>query len=187
MNNNQNQNLLPVASFVNECKICGEKFRADNEKETLCLIHRVAADLKLPYDETIINVNLLNIWQSGNYDKEKGVDRLLSQVAEGVIPLDTLTEDERKIYSTITTIRKNVSNENIEGLLKKYIENKSKHFDLLVVLKYSKDSDFSVYGIRYSKRMISKLKDKSILFKKKFAISLVVAYETKKAKGANKK
>lgn len=173
---------IPVRQFTTVCEVCGKQFESNRESEDLCLVHRVLYDLKLSED-TIINMNIVKLWQAGRYDKVTGIDPMLAKISEGAIILKGEESlESRDIYTTLSVCNSDVTSELIEGYVSLLMKHKNVAFDILVVVRYSQRSNFHVYGLRFSKRMATKLSKKPVLFRKKYAISLVNKHFLKKLK-----
>lgn len=178
---NKKKTEIPVRPYINTCEVCSAQFSSDSQNETMCLVHRVLSDLKLPED-TIVNMNIVNLWNAKRFDKAKGADRMLASIAEGVILLDGIPEESRKIYSKLSVVDSTKGNEDIEEFVKKLMDKRKLVYDAVVVLRYNNKSNFHVYGLSYSKRMVKILSKKDTIFKKNYAISLVNNYVLKSIK-----
>lgn len=170
---------IPVKNYTFSCKVCGSEFNTSNQGETLCIVHRVLNDMKLP-DDTIVGMNMINLWRAGRYDKEKGIQPILAKIAEGAILFKGKEWDDRSIYTRLTLFNSSLTSKNVERYVKSVIKHKSLEFDVVCVLRYPGKQNFYVFGLDYSKRMKKTLDGKSVLFKKKFAISLVTKFYTEK-------
>ena len=156
------------------CKKCGVKFLTKDVDETICLGCKIIEEMKLP-ENTIINQNVLNIYMAKKFDSQKGVDPYYLMIAEGVKLLNQSHSDDR-LCSKIKFIGEKENSE-IEHYLKTGLKNgsfKKKGYDALVFIKVNSHSKFMFFGLKYSDRLYNKLKDKDELFKKNYAISLVV-------------
>jgi hypothetical protein len=160
--------------YIHVCKVCGAKFAVDTDEEEYdtCLRCKVKQDMKLN-DDVIININILKLWENKKYDKLKGIDPILCGVAEGVILLDKEVEN-RDHLSVIRRFRGTKENDKIERYIKNLRYRMNGKYDAIVVLRFNTKEGFTVFCVRFSDRIINILEKKSVVFKKTFAISLVV-------------
>lgn len=165
----------------NICNICGTEFYNVNPYETECLACKISREMKLPKD-TIINHNVLNIYMNKQFSMNKGVDPIYLKIAEGV----ALTGRKRTTEQICTNIKfmGEKSNKYIEKFVNKIFNNTDycNKYDAFVFIKVSSYSNFKVFGISLSDRIIQKLADKDVLFYKNYIISLVVNCYWGKAK-----
>ena len=161
--------------YKNICEVCGDEFLTGDKDEHIWLPCRITRDMKLPPD-TIINQNVLNIYLNGAFDKAHGVDKTYLTVAEGV-KLFKRKRKKEQLCSTATFLGQK-SNDEIDKYVN-MLDISSTYklkYDAMVMVKISSTSDFMIFGLSYSDRLAKKIKDKPILFKKNFAISLAIKY-----------
>lgn len=160
------------------CERCGIDFWGANPDTKLCLACKVAEDMKLPPD-TIVNRNLVNIWVNKGFDPVRGIDPNYLMVAEGVY----LVEQRKRRPQLCTRIK--FIGEKDDKHMESYARNVAYRkdiknlYDTLVFVRIGSKSNFYVFGISYSDRMIKKLSDRTIIFKKQYAISLAIKWYLK--------
>lgn len=158
-----------------KCERCGVDFWGNNPDTKICLACKVSEDLKLPED-TIVNRNLVNIWTAKQYDPVKGIDPHYLMVAEGAY-LVKRRDRKSQLCSRITFIGEK-DNKQMDTFARNvaYRKDIREKYDVLVFVRISRNSNFHVFGISYSDRMIKKLSEKTAVFKKQYAISLAIKW-----------
>lgn len=172
----QNQNPKLVGQGIEKvCKVCGNSFLTANPNEQECLACKIIREMKLSED-TIVNHSVLNIYMSGQFDREKGVDPTYLKIAEGVALLDRKRVGEQLCSSVHFFGEK--SNDEIEKYVNMAIKDSGykKKYDALVFVKVTSYSNFMVFGVSFSDRMAEKLADKDARFIKSFAISVAIKW-----------
>lgn len=164
------------------CETCGKRFAVNTPEADVknCITCQVKIDMVLT-DDTIINMNILNLWKANKYSKEKGIDPLLCAVAEGIFILPADVKD-RNHLSVITTLKAKYGNKDIEKNLNSVIKNANGKYDAVLILRFNAKDDFSIFKVRLSNRLMKKLSNRSLLFIKKYMISLVVKNALKKTR-----
>lgn len=172
----QNQNPKLVGQGIEKvCETCGGTFVTANPNEKECLACKITREMKLPED-TIVNHSVLNIYMSGRFDREKGVDPIYLKIAEGVALLDR-KRDKEQLCSSIHFFGEK-SNEEIESYVSMAIKDSKyrKKYDAMVFVKVTSHSNFMVFGVSFSDRMAELLKDKNTRFIKGYAISVAIKW-----------
>lgn len=157
------------------CERCGVEFWGTNPDTKVCLACKVTEDMKLP-DDTIVNRNVVNIWMNKGFDPVKGIDPCYLMVAEGVYLVEHRNR-KQALCSNITFIGEK-DDKHMESYARNITHRKDirDNYDALVFVRIGKKSNFYVFGISYSDRMIKKLSEKTTVFKKQYAISLAVKW-----------
>lgn len=158
-----------------ECIKCGAVFQTSNPNEEVCLSCKITEEMKLPED-TIVNHNLLNIYLSGNFDREHGIDPTYCKIAEGVA-LTNRKRDKEQLYSKVKFIGQK-TNEEIEDYVNMVLKDSKykSRYDAFVFVKVSSHSNFMVFGVSWSDRTFNKIVDKGTLFMKNYAISIAIQW-----------
>lgn len=178
--------LSKPVPYFKHCSVCGETFAVNSKDSELdkCLPCQVKEDMRLS-DDTIINYNVLSLWKANRYDKTKGIDPLLLAVAEGIFVMPDDVVDRPK-QTIVTTIKRKFGNDEIESKLRQLIKASDEKCDAVLIFRFGVRDDFSVFKIVLGSRIYDKLKGRSLLFIKKYMISIVVKHIVKKAKGKKK-
>lgn len=157
------------------CERCGVEFWGKDPNTKICVACKITEDMKLPED-TIVNRAIMNIWMAKNYDPVNGIDPTYLMVAEGVY----LVENRKRKSQLCSRIRfiGTKKDKDMESYARnvKYRKDIRDNYDALVFVRISAKSDFYVFGISYSDRMIKKLAEKTVVFKKQYAISLAIKW-----------
>lgn len=148
---------------------------------TKCLPCTIAEEMHLP-DDTIVNQNVLNIYLAKRYDLENGVDPIYLKIAEGVSLIDRKRNKEQLCSKVKFLTQKNGNDiESYVSMILSDSKYKSR-YDAFVFIKIHSQSDFMVFGISWSDRIIEKLKNEDTRFIKNYAISIVLHHYFKDKK-----
>lgn len=122
-------------------------------------------------DDTIVNGNIANVWRSGRYDKQNGIEEIFKCICEGIVVLKKEVKN-RNHLTGYKIMKQDVPNDKIEKYVKSLAYRSAGKYDAVIVVKLKKN--FSVYLLRLDTKTYERLQKKSSHDRKQIEVVLVM-------------